>query len=217
MDNQNEELYQKWDKWIDELGDQIINLFLQRRIYDGVREVVRNNSRIHEPSDFFFWLSVWYSSSMAVAIRRQADNREDSISYRRLLEGIKDHPAIISRTRFKQKFVDGNYQEFLADRNFDCYAGAGREHIDPEAMKKEIDELEAKTASIKHYVNKRVAHHDKKEFKEIPRYSDLDDAIDCLARLHRRYYEIFRCYEFGDFLPPFGYDWKSVFHYPWLS
>lgn len=216
MSVMNDRLYQKWDKWIDELGDEITNLWWQRLVYSEVREIVRSNVAIHEPGDFFHWLSVWYSSSMAVAVRRLGDRHQNSISYRKLLEGIRDHPDIISRTRFKKRFVGGVYQEFQADLDLDNHIGAGREHIDPAFVTKEIHELETRTASLKHYVDKRVAHHDKKEFNAVPPYSDLDDAIDFLWRLHQRYYPIFRSWPFGDF-PSFGYDWKKVFRYAWLD
>lgn len=214
--NQNDELHAKWDIWIDELGDQITNLLWQRLIYSELREIVRNNPRINEPGDFFFWLSVWYSSSMAVAVRRLADKHPDSVSYRKLLEGIKDHPHVISRTRFTKRFVDGIYREFQADLDLDNHIGPGREHIDPAFVTKEISELETKTVKLKHYVDTRVAHHDRKEVKSVPTHHDLDDAIDFLWSLHQRYYPIFRSWPFGDF-PSFGYDWKEVFRCAWLG
>lgn len=215
MGNQNDELYETWDKWFDELGAQVTQLFKQRQIYYEVREIVQNNPRAHEPGDFFYWLSVWYSSSMAVAVRKQSDQSPNSISFRRLLADIKDHPEVISRTRFKQLFVYG--REGLADLDFDRYVGAGREFIDTAVVEKEIGELEAKTDKIRRYVNKRVAHHDKKEFDDVPKYSDLDEAIDFIGTLYKRYFFIFRCASPGELLPDRGYDWKKVFRHPWLT
>jgi hypothetical protein len=69
---------------------------------------------------------VWYSSSVAVTIRRLADKDKGSISFNTLLEEIKTNPTVISRTRFKQLFVDGNYREYLADADFDRYVGLGK-------------------------------------------------------------------------------------------
>jgi hypothetical protein len=84
-------------------------------------------------------------------------------------------------------------------------------------VQNEIDELILKTSKLKHYVDKRVAHHDKKEFNAIPKYSDLDEAIEFLGTLYKRYFLIFKCLSHGDLLPHWGYDWKKVFRYPWLS
>jgi hypothetical protein len=141
------------------------------------------------------------------------------ISYRRLLEGIKDHPKAISRTRFKRKFVDGNYTDYLADANFDSYVGAGREYIDVSAVKEEIRLLKEKTLHVTDWVNNRVAHHSKHDFDAIPKHTELEDAIDFLVTLHRRYHHIFKCSQLDDdnFVPNYGYDWKQVFRLPWLA
>src|ERR1041385_2751185 len=72
---------------------------------------------------------VWYSSSVAVTIRRPADKDKGSISFNTLLEETKTNPTVISRTRFNQLFVDGNYHEYVADADFDRYVGLGKENI----------------------------------------------------------------------------------------
>jgi hypothetical protein len=217
MGNMNDELYKKWDGWIDVLGNEVINLFTQRHIYTEVRKILEEHPKVQQPDDFFFWVSVWYSSSMAVAIRKLADKDKNSISFRALLEGIKNNPRVISRTRFKQLFVNGNYREFYADVDFDRYVGDGNEYIDLSVVQSEIDELILKTEKLKHYVDKRVAHHDKEEFTDIPKYSDLDEAIDFLGSLYKRYFLIIKCLDPGELLPHWGYDWKKVFRYPWLG
>ena len=153
---------------------------------------------------------------MAVAVRKLVDPRKDIISYRRLLEEIRDNPTIISRTRFRRNVVEANYDEGLADLDYDSYVGAGREHLDPADVQAELDELANKTTKLKTFVNKRIAHHDEKEFDAIPKYRDLDESIDFLLVIHKKYFQILRCLGYDSLLPPLG-DWKSVFRYPWLN
>jgi hypothetical protein len=217
MSNISDEIYKKWDEWLDVLGNQIIDLYTQRHIYKQVRQILEENPKVQQPDDFFFWLSVWYSSSMAVAVRRLADRDKGSISFHTLLDDIKTNPTVISRTRFKQLFVDGNYREYLADADFDRYVGIGNENLSLSVVQNEIDELIRKTAKLRRYVNKRVAHHDEKEFNDIPKYSDLDEAIDFLGSLYKHYFLIIKCLDPGDLLPHWGYDWQDVFRYPWLN
>jgi hypothetical protein len=216
MTKEEDLLYAKWDAWFDQLDTETINLVVQRHLYGEFVQVVKSNPRLREPNLFLFWHSVWYSSAMAISIRKLVDPRKDVISYRRLLEEIRDNPTVITRARFKLNFVDSNYDESLADLDFDNYAGAGREHLDPSVVKGEIDELLNKTARLRKYVNKRVAHHDQQEFDAIPQFRDLDEAVDFVGRLHRQYFHIFKCLGYDNLLPPLG-DWKSVFRYPWLS
>jgi hypothetical protein len=215
MTNEEDLLYSRWNTWFDQLDAETINLVIQRHMYGELGQVVNSNPRLQEPNQFLFWLSVWYSSAMSVAIRKLVDPRNDIISYRRLLEEIRDNPTVISRSRFRRNFVDANYDEGLADLDYDSYVGAGREHLDPTIVKAELNELANKTAKLKLFVNKRVAHRDEKEFDAIPKYRDLDEAIDFLGVLHKRYFHIFRCLGYDTLLPPLG-DWKSVFRNPWL-
>jgi hypothetical protein len=135
--------------------------------------------------------------------------------YRRLLKEIRDHPKGISRTRFRGSFVDANYDQALADHDYDSYVGVGRNHLDPTTVQAELDELANKTTRLKCFVNKRIAHHDEKTFNAMPKYSELNEAIEFLEVLHKRYFHIFRCLGYDTLLPPLG-DWKSVFRNPWL-
>lgn len=216
MSSQDDTLYQKWQTWLDVLDEQILNLHGQRKIYTDVLEMVQTNPPIQEGNVFFSWVAVWYCSSMSVGVRKQSDNDKDSISYRRLLEGIKSNPRVISRTRFKNSFVDGNYSEWDANLCFDQIVGPGLEYLDLNIVQNEIDELAAKTSKLTTYVNKRVAHHDKNEFTAVPKFTDLNDAIDHLGNLHRRYHGIFRCLSLDHLTPTFMYDWTKVFRYSGL-
>jgi hypothetical protein len=217
MSNQADELYLKWSKWIETLDTEIINLHTQRHIFREVQNILRVNPKVQSPDDFNFWMAVWYASAMSVSVRKQADNDKNSISYRRLLEEIKANPKVISRERFKKNFVDGwNYTEADANEGFDQMVGVGRDYIDPVRVEGEIKELEIKTDKLRHYVNKRIAHHDKKDFTAIPKFSDLSESIDYLGSLHENYYLIFHCMS-TNLLPVWQYDWKSVFRYPWID
>jgi hypothetical protein len=217
MPSQDDQLYAKWNSWIDVLDTEMVHLFTQRHIFHEVQGLIRSNPLIQSPGDFNDWMAVWYSSSLSIAMRRQADNNKDSISYRRLLESIKTNPRVISRTRFKENFVDWNYTERDADEGFDQLVGPGLEYLDPTRIDSEISELIDRTNPLTHYVNKRVAHRDRKEFTAIPTFRDLNAVIDYLGNLHKRYYTIFRCLTVHDLLPTWHYDWKEVFQYPWIN
>jgi hypothetical protein len=217
MSSQNDQLYVKWDSWIDILDTEIIHIHEQRHIFHEVQELVRANPLIQSPGDFNDWMAVWYSSSLSVAMRRQADNNRDSVSYRRLLESIKANPYVVSRTRFKKNFVDRRYTEADADEGFDQLVGRGLEYLDLTRVDSEIQELIAKTDPLSNYVNKRIAHHDRKEFTAIPTFRELNTTIDFLGTLHERYYHIFRCLTIHSLVPVWHYDWKEVFRYPWIA
>lgn len=217
MSNQNDDLYKKWDTWIDHLDREIIQLFEQRQMFWEVQEIIQKNERIQSPSDFHFWMAVWYTTSLSVAVRRQCDNDKNVISYRRLLEGIRANPQAISRTRFLTKFADHNYTTEDANEDFENYAGKGCEYIDLAIVDQDIKELEAAAAIVKTYVDKRIAHHEKIEFEDIPKYEDLHKAIEHLGHLHRKYFSLFRCLGIANLVPTKHYEWKTIFLYPWID
>lgn len=215
MANQNDELYLKWDEWLNTLTNEIDNLHAQREMFNDVQEIIRNNSLI-KPNHFLHNMAMWYSSFMAVTIRKLADTHSNAISYRRLLECIKSNPRFINRTHFINSFVDGNYTTHIANVDFDYYAGAGNEYLDIGTIDKEIKELVQKTETLKDYVDIRVAHNDKKELKTFPTFNDLNDAIDYLVGLHIKYYAIFRCVE--PTFPAVDFsNWKEIFYFPWIN
>ncbi len=81
---------------------------------------------------------------------------------------------------------------------------------------KDIAELSSATSKLKKYVNKRVAHADEKEFKIFPTFNDLDEVIDYLVKLHKKYYTIFRGIT-PTFPVIYFYDWKEIFQKPWIN
>jgi AbiU2 len=216
MSKQNDQLHDKWKKWLEHLSNEVIELHTNRHIFLDVQDIIRQNPIIHQPGDFNVWVAKMYGSAMSVAVRRQAINDEKSISFRCLLEEIKANPKVMSRTRFKNSFVDANYPEFMANRRFDELARAGREYLDTADIDNEIQTLIGKTAKLHKYVNKHVAHHDRKEFTEIPTFGDLHEAIDYLEELLRKYCSLFTAFHISVCLRRHN-DWRDVFRFPWLT
>jgi len=104
----------------------------------------------------------------------------------------------------------------MADTRFDEIAGAGREYLNAGDIDTEIQRLIDKTAELHKYVNKRVAHHDRKEFTEIPTFDDLHEAIDYIEELLRKYWSLFTAFHISVCVRR-HYDWRDVFRYPWIT
>ena len=50
---------------------------------------------------------------------------------------------------FRRNVVEANYDEGLADLDYDSYVGAGREHLDPADVQAELDELAKRRPSLR--------------------------------------------------------------------
>jgi hypothetical protein len=63
-----------------------------------------------------------------------------------------------------------------------------------------------------------IAHTAIQQPKDLPRFQDLDGAIDSLEAMALRYLHLFRGAVFpSGLLPAWQYDWKEIFRYPWIS
>jgi hypothetical protein len=211
-------LYNKWNGWIEDLYSEILHLNTQHYIFWTTQKFIRENSKLHTmPNDFNYWVNGWYETSMAFAIRQQVEGDKSVVSFRQLLEEIKDHPTAISRDRYKQNFVDEGFSGQRADAVFDRLIGEGRQHIDPAAVQREIDELIKRSTEIKAFVDRHIAHRDKKGVKSTPNHNVINEALNYLDELLTRYWSIFRCEALGSVLPVFQYDWTEIFTLPWID
>ncbi len=57
----------------------------------------------------------------------------------------------------------------------------------------------------------RVAHRDAKDFRPLPKFHDIDAAVEHLDRLTVRYLNLFRGLSMTTTLPTGQYDWKQIF------
>ena len=213
MADQNEQVFLKMDNWVEILNEQILTLNLQRTIFKEVQDIIKANPLI-EPSHFFYYLSNWYSTSMSIAVRRLTDNDKKSISYLRLLECIKNNPQAVSRSRYLSKHTSLQLSLARANQFFDTIAGVGNKYLDLSIIQVEIDELVTETSKLKVYVDKKIAHDDSSAPPPIPKFDDLDKAIDHLGTLHEKYFSIFRLETPSDI--SILYDWIAIFRRPWI-
>jgi hypothetical protein len=70
---------------------------------------------------------------------------------------------------------------------FDSMAGTG-DYIDPQIPAQDFDDLQTKTATVRHWVNTSIAHlTEKRKPKEAPPLQDVFDAVDVVADLLGKY------------------------------
>ena len=158
-----------------------------------------------------------YVAGMSVAVRRQVDKDPRSICFLRFLGEVKANPTVASRERYTGFFRGKGLPDLMANHDFDKHVGVGLDHVDPCAVDKEIETLRNKADVLRSYVNKRIAHHDEEEFTNFPKFQDVDDAIEYLEYLLKRYLLLFRGVGITQILPIWQYDWKAVFRVPWID
>ena len=220
--------FNKWNKWIDVILSEITKLSIDRHIFWEVQDIINNNPKIQKPSSFYDFLRNIYGVSAVMGVRKQVKIDKDSISFAKLLREICDNPEILSRTRYFAHYK-GNSVEEIAKRlgttvekyrsqDFDQFAGKAGDHVDPELIKMDLGELKSKAQKCEKYADRRVAHFDKRAMSNIPTFADLDNCIDFLEILMKKYYFLFRVSSLASILPVSQnkYDWKIIFKEVWL-
>lgn len=193
-----EQKKEEWKKWLDFyiLGD-IDALLTERYFFCELREIYKNNESLQDGSlKLFQYLAVTYGNSSAVRVRKQLKykgNKQGNICLAKLLDDIS-------------QCKDTDLSRF---------------GLSKEKAEKDLKDLLKKGGNIEDFVDKKIAHQDKKIFKdhEKPLFSELFEVIDYIEDLFNSYFKII-----SKSNPPYIQffiakqdPWKNVLKYPWIK
>ena len=213
----DDEIYEKLNGEFDRVYAEVQSLRVNQHVFWEVQEIIRNNPNLRKPSTFYGWMGNMYAAAMAAAVRRLVDQTRGTVSFVRLLEQVKAKPACVSREAYKKRCTDPNLPPAYVDADYDRLVGLGMPHPDPLTIADEIGELKKRTERLRQFVNEHVAHAALQQEKTLPTFQDLDDAIDTLEALAKRYLHLFHGMALSSALPTWQYDWKEIFRYPWIA
>lgn len=211
-----ERTFKKWNHWLDVIHKEITNLSVNRHIFWEVQEIIKKNKKIQKPSSFYEFLASAHASLAVMGIRRQVKIDKQSISFARLLDQIVKTPGVISRQRFVSLYGVDPMMKEMGERDFKKFAGKTGKHINSADVIIDLENLWKKAAKCEKFADMRIAHFDKRALKNPPTFKDLDECIDYLEELLKKYTVIFRATCLASVLPTWQYDWKEIFHSAWI-
>lgn len=95
---------------------------------------------------------------------------------------------------------------------------AGIDHVDPDAVVKDLDALKAASEKVRRYVDRHVAHHDRDPAKGLPMtFAELNVAIDAIGDIFTRYASLLTASHWVTLVPVVQYNWLAVFLEPWIK
>ncbi|MFH0779960.1 MAG: hypothetical protein V1928_03840 [Parcubacteria group bacterium] len=200
------------------VGGALENRFLFNRLV----EIIKNNPSIDKPNIFLDYIKINYVTTIIVAICRQIDGDKDSISLINLLYEIYNNAEKITKKWFvaSYKTIGIVYGNRAFEENF-----GNLKHVDPAIIYADIGNLIFYTKKIKKFRNKRVAHLDKnKEIKFDINFETLNDAIDLMEKIVKKYYLLLTQCEMDKLLPgnvlcfrDDRSDEEDIFCVPWKN
>src|SRR5438552_10243564 len=177
---------EKWLRWLKVVYDDIQKMSINKNIFWEVQKIIRSNKNIQKHSSFYRYLGDTYVSYITIGIRRQIKIDRQSISFARLLSEIIETPSVLSRDYFKSLYK-GSVAESLADRDFDRFAGNNPDHVCPIMVENDLNALKTTAAKVEEFADKKIAHHDNKQPKTLPRFDDVDECLDFMDKLYVKY------------------------------
>jgi hypothetical protein len=206
----------KWLRWLKVVHDDIQQLLIKRNIFWEVQDIIKANEQLRKPSSFYRYLGDTYVAYISIGVRRQVKVDRQSISFARLLTELANTPAALSR-KYYVSLYEGSTVEQFADRDFDRFCGSDKTCISSCMVLSDLDELNRTASIVEDFADKRIAHHDKRQPKVLPRFEQVDACLDVLDKLYCKYHKVFHASAMSSLMPVYQYDWKQIFTVPWLK
>lgn len=167
------------------------NILLRRQVFRRLGEIIAANPRLHRPSYLYEYLVETYAASAAIAVRRHvrhdSRDRERSSGLISLLYAIRATPGIITRARHIALYAEAGMPADMAEDEFDDLVEPGAAHLGPRHVQRDVGVLLDVSHDLERYATQRIAHLDREEPTVIPKFGDLDRALDVFEQLVKRY------------------------------
>ncbi len=206
----------KWIKWIDFLYNEVLYLFTNRFIFIELQTIINSNTRIQKPSIFYDQYRINYATTILMNLRRLLEPNKSGVTFYELLDDICINPKVITRkyhvSLYKQKNMGGD--------TFNKYAGkttGDKDFLDINIVFSDKSSLEKNLNQIKPLIDKIIAHRDKNPPKVLHTYNDIDEIINFIGDLTKKYYLILKAGSITNLTPTIQYDWKEIFTEAWIN
>jgi len=206
----------KWLRWLKVVHDDIQQLLVKRNIFWDVQGIIKANGELHKPSSFYTYLGDTYIAYITIGIRRQIKIDKQGISFARLLTELADTPSVLSR-KYYGDLYKGSVIELDANRDFDRFCGSDNICISTDMVNADLGKLKRLASVVEDFADKRIAHHDKRRPKVLPRFEQVDSCLDALDKVYCKYHLVFHASNMSSLMPVYQYDWKEIFTVPWLK
>jgi hypothetical protein len=103
-----------------------------------------------------------------------------------------------------------------AHEGFNRFAGTG-DHLDPSIHIADIASLDRDAKLVKGFVDQHLAHTQAKPTAQMPTFADLDEAIDSVGEMFKKYSTTLTGASWMTLEPALNHDWKAIFRLPWIA
>ena len=195
--------------WLETIFKDVQDLLLDDYVFWQLQEIVSENPRFKDCSGLFGqWMASAFVQATTMGVRRQAKIGDDSVSLRRFLDEVRRYPSLVSRPHYMGLYAESDpWLTELGKRDFDRVAGEGAAHIPETLVQQQIQELTEAVHGIEHYVDRRIAHYDKRGLAQpTPTFAELTQALKTLEKTVILYWRLLKGPSMSTILPTIQFD-----------
>lgn len=185
-------------------------------MFDIFRRIIDNNPRIQEPSTFHNWVLGNYGRTLALQLRRLADNDSRTYSLRRLIGSIFQNHKLITRRAYLNSYKPAERE--YARRAWIQYTDASDPDVLPRGVcDGDLKVLERVAFRAVRMVDRDIAHLDRRRRPRKLLYDEMFAALEIHASVTAKYADLVG-YRMADTVQngAYGEDWVRLFEQPWV-
>lgn len=208
--------FDKWVRWLTEIQEEVGDLLADRTVWREITTMIAENPDIEQAPFIHNWITQQAIPTIALGIRRQADQSNDVASLKRLLQEMIRYPDVITRDHhIATCALDDPFVAEATEGNFDIWAGDGGDHLDPQRVEERLQRLDNAAAEVKQFVDKRLAHTVEMAEKPTFTFGHLHTALDEISVLVIDLEYLLNCTGLVSPEPAIQIPWRRAFYVPW--
>jgi hypothetical protein len=209
--------FPKWRDWAKRIEDDVTSrLVYPRQLFRDFAETVNGNLKHicdYEGGTFCKFVQQCYGSHVAMAIRSHVKCDRDSISLKRLLVQIRECANQFTYEFYLRQFpIRPNYVDWQRP-TYSQFSKDGKA-VSEEIVRIDIEALETLTAQVEGFVDRSLAHLDKRGFQGTVTFGGLDQCVDAFDDLVCKYLKLICGGGPTTLEPTILDDWKQIFTVP---
>lgn len=216
----DQKTFNRWKAWCETIKDDLMQLLDDKQIYESFVEVTNNNFehiKANEGLLFCDFVRKCYGVQAAVGIRRHVKVNGDSISLMKLLKQIEQCADQFTYDFYLQCYPPdknhslppGKWQEMT----FRKFSDDGQV-ISKKKVQDSIQELSIIGDKVALFVDKGIAHLDKRGTENTITYNDLSECLEILDRIARSYMSLITSEGYVSLQPVIQFNWERIFSVP---
>jgi len=207
----------RWAEWIERVKSDLQATVNDRAVFHGFGDVVRANEewiRAHHGGYFCDFVARSYVARSAIGVRRHVKRDDDSVSLVQILSQMKDCAPQLTFDFYLQQFPRNDADGFFWQKPTFKLVSENGVVASGQIIASDIEKLKLLTVQVETFVDKELAHLDRKGFDGRVTFNDLDGAVDTLDEVACNYICLLTGKGYSTLKATVQFDWKKVFRVP---